>query len=154
MMALARRCSRRTASRRYRANLNNQFFDMTAKFTQEANTERRETILLAARWCFLPSAFPNLAGRYRQAGQYLAHFAIQEFQRQGRYFQWLSLNTGWYRAILRRRKLPAAGAAYERLREVCRVMLEEPWKDMFGAPMSGDFYDVCERLNPEVANQR
>ena len=44
-----------------------------------------------------------------------------------------------------------AGNAYERLLEVCRVMALEPWNDMVGAPMAGDFYDVCERLDPAIA---
>lgn len=43
-----------------------------------------------------------------------------------------------------------AGTKQERLFEVCRIMLIEPWADMIGAPMAGEFYEVCERLDPEI----
>jgi hypothetical protein len=29
-------------------------------------------------------------------------------------------------------------------------MMIEPWADMIGAPMAGEFYEVCERLDPEI----
>ena len=29
-------------------------------------------------------------------------------------------------------------------------MVIEPWADMVGAPMAGEFFDVCERLDPEI----
>jgi AcrR family transcriptional regulator len=45
----------------------------------------------------------------------------------------------------------SSASAYQRLLEVCRVVVTEPWSDMVGAPMAGDFYDVCERLDPEIS---
>jgi AcrR family transcriptional regulator len=127
---------------------------MTAKFTQEANTERRETILLAARWCFLNFGFSktsldDIAKRANISRTLLyKNFKDKEDIFTAVFEHWLVSRHPAAQDAARRQ-----GAAYERLRDVCRVMLEEPWKDMFGAPMSGDFYDVCERLNPEVANQ-
>jgi TetR/AcrR family transcriptional regulator, transcriptional repressor of aconitase len=29
-------------------------------------------------------------------------------------------------------------------------MVLEPWEEMLGAPMAGEFFEVCERLDPEV----
>jgi hypothetical protein len=31
-------------------------------------------------------------------------------------------------------------------------MIVEPWADMSGAPMAGEFYGVCERLDPEIVS--
>src|SRR5262245_39099070 len=29
-------------------------------------------------------------------------------------------------------------------------MVLEPWSDMVGAPMAGEFFDVCARLDPDI----
>src|SRR5262249_20915764 len=42
------------------------------------------------------------------------------------------------------------GTPSERLLNVCRLMVLEPWSDMVAAPMGGEFFDVCARLDPKV----
>lgn len=42
------------------------------------------------------------------------------------------------------------GSRHQRLRNVCTVMVLEPWSDMVSAPMGADFFDVCARIDPGI----
>lgn len=45
------------------------------------------------------------------------------------------------------------GSAYERLLEICRVLIVETWNEMVGSPMATEFHHICERLDPDIAAQ-
>jgi AcrR family transcriptional regulator len=44
----------------------------------------------------------------------------------------------------------APGSRYERLLNVCQLMAGDPWADMVGAPMGREFFEACERIDPEM----
>lgn len=124
------------------------------KITPEEERARREGILLSARWCFLNFGFAktsldDIAKRANISRTLLYKlFKDKEDIFTAVFAHWLIARHPAARATAIR-----SGSAYDRLLEVCRVMLIEPWSDMVGAPMAGDFYDVCERLDPEIAEK-
>lgn len=124
---------------------------MNADILKQKTAERREAILTAAQWCFLnfgfaKTSFDDIAKRaglsrtllYRvfkdKADIFTAVFA-----------RWL---TSRHPAALA--AVAGNGAVKHRLIEVCRLLVMEPWSDMIGAPMAGEFFDVCERLDPII----
>ncbi|MFT4113898.1 TetR/AcrR family transcriptional regulator [Silvibacterium sp.] len=125
---------------------------MPLKATKVKIEARRRTILQAAQWCFLnfgfgKTTFDDIAKRANLSRTLLyKQFTDKEAIFTAVFENWLVA------------KQPAARQAatgkesrYRRLLAVCRIMVLEPWKDMFGAPMAGEFQDVCERLDPEIA---
>lgn len=124
---------------------------MARRISQEEGGARRENILIAARWCFLNFGFSktsldDIAKRANISRTLLYKtFKDKEDIFTAVFAHWLVAR---HPAALR--ASTGSGSTYERLLEVCHVMLIEPWSDMVGAPMSGDFYDVCERLDPEI----
>ncbi|MEF3061435.1 TetR/AcrR family transcriptional regulator [Ralstonia solanacearum] len=129
---------------------------MATKMTREAAAARREGILQAARWCFLNFGFSktsldDIAKRASISRTLLyKSFKDKEDIFAAVFADWLVARQP---AALEAAR--AAGSPYERLLDVCRLMVLEPWADMVGAPMAAEFYDVCERLDPGVsANHR
>ena len=125
---------------------------MATRITPEEASVRREQTLHAARWCFLNFGFSktsldDIAKRANISRTLLyKSFKDKEDIFTAVFAHWLVA-----RHPIARAAAAGPGTRQERLLEVCRVMLVEPWSDMVGAPMAGDFYDVCERLDPEVA---
>lgn len=125
---------------------------MIAKITQEAAAARREGILHAARWCFLNFGFSKTSlddiARRANISRTLLYksFKDKEDIFTAVFAHWLVARQPEALQAAR-----GAGSAYERLLGVCRLMVVEPWSDMAGAPMAAEFYDVCERIDPEIS---
>ena len=113
--------------------------------------ERREKILDAARWCFLnfgfsKTSFEDIAKRANLSRTLLYRiFKNKEDIFVAVFAHWLVA-----RHPAAKEAASASDSPYERLLEVCRLMVLEPWADMVGAPMAGEFFDVCERLDPAI----
>src|SRR5690242_5021831 len=126
-------------------------YSMAGRLTEEALEERRVGILHAARWCFLNFGFSktsldDIAKRANISRTLLYKtFKDKEDIFAAVFAHWLVS-----RHPAAREAASATGDAHERLLEVCRVMVLEPYDDMAGAPMSAEFFDVCERVDPAV----
>lgn len=125
---------------------------MAAKITPEDVAARQENILVAARWCFLNFGFAKTSlDDIAKRANISRTLLYKTYKDKGDIFTAVFAHWLVSRHPLAEEAAAKAGNAYERLLEVCRVMALEPWNDMVGAPMAGDFYDVCERLDPAIA---
>lgn len=119
--------------------------------TEEAAAARRTKILQAARWCFLNFGFAktsleDIAKRASISRTLLYRvFKDKEEIFTAVFAHWLVARHPEAQQVAHGR-----GSALDRLLGVCRVMAIEPWVDMVGAPMGGEFFDVCARLDPEI----
>ncbi|MCY1008326.1 TetR/AcrR family transcriptional regulator [Nannocystis pusilla] len=122
---------------------------MAPTMTEDEAAARRSKVLLAARWCFLnfgfaKTSFEDIARRANLSRTLLYRiFKDKEDIYRAVFVDWLVS-----RHPAARQATKGPGGAYERLLAVCKVMVLEPWSDMVGAPMGGEFFDVCERLDP------
>lgn len=113
--------------------------------------ERRSCILTAAKWCFLnfgfaKTSFEDIAKRASISRTLLYHhFRNKEELFTAVFADWLLS-----RHPAAQKAAAAPGDPYQRLIEVCRVLVLEPWADMVGTPMGGEFFAACERLDPEI----
>ncbi|ARM91740.1 TetR family transcriptional regulator protein (plasmid) [Rhizobium sp. CIAT894] len=124
---------------------------MAPKITPEDAASRRDTVLKAARWCFLNFGYSKTS---------LDDIAKRANLSRTLLYKTFSDKQEIYTAVFRhwlvsrhpqaREAAQAVGDPQDRLFHVCRVMVIEPWADMVGAPMAGEFFDVCERLDPEI----
>jgi len=124
---------------------------MPVAMTEKDAAARRTKILEAARWCFLNFGFSktsleDIAKRANISRTLLYRiFKDKEGIFTAVFAHWLVA-----RHPEAQQAATGAGRPYERLLNVCRVMVVEPWSDMAGAPMGAEFYDVCERLDPAI----
>jgi len=115
---------------------------------------RRSKVLLAARWCFLnfgfaKTSFEDIAKRANLSRTLLYRiFKDKEDIFKAVFVDWLVS-----RHPAAEQAAAAPGSRYARLFEVCRVMVLEPWADMVGAPMGREFFDACERIDPDIDAQ-
>ena len=118
--------------------------------TEDAATIRRARILTAARWCFLnfgfaKTAFEDIAKRANLSRTLLYRiFKDKEEIYRAVFTDWLIS-----RRPAAKRAAKGPGSPYERLLNVCRLMVLEPWAEMVGAPMGREFLEACERIDPE-----
>jgi AcrR family transcriptional regulator len=125
---------------------------MATKLTEEEVSARRLGILQAARWCFLNFGFgktslDDIAKRASISRTLLYRtFKDKEEIFSAVFAHWLTA-----RHPEARQAVQAPLSARERLLAVCRVMVLDPWTDMVGAPMSAEFHDVCDRIDPEIS---
>lgn len=116
--------------------------------------DRREKILEAARWCFLNFGFAktsleDIAKRANLSRTLLYKlFKNKEDIFAAVFAHWLIA-----RHPAAKEAASASDVPYERLLEVCRLMVVEPWEDMAGAPMAGEFFDVCARIDPAIEEE-
>jgi AcrR family transcriptional regulator len=124
---------------------------MTSRMTEQDAEARRVKVLTAARWCFLNFGFAktSLDDIAKRAG-ISRTLLYRTFRDKEDIFT--AVFTHWLvsRHPAAREAAAGPGTPGERLLNVCRLMVMEPWADMVGAPMAGEFYDVCERLDPEI----
>lgn len=115
---------------------------------------RRAKVLLAARWCFLnfgfaKTSFEDIARRANLSRTLLYRiFKDKEDIFAAVFADWLIA-----RHPAAQQAATARGSRYERLFNVCRLMVLEPWADMVGAPMACEFFDVCGRIDPAIEAQ-
>jgi len=119
--------------------------------TNDEAALRRAKILAAARWCFLnfgfaKTAFEDIAKRSELSRTLLYRiFKDKEDIYRAVFVDWL---VSRHPAAKKAAKGP--GDAYERLLQVCRLMVIEPWAEMVGAPMGSEFLEACTRIDPET----
>lgn len=124
---------------------------MPAPLTGKFVADRRARILSAARWCFLNFGFTktSIADIAKRAGisRTLLYrtFKDKEDIFTAVFADWLVAR---HPAALQ--ASTGSGSPCQRLLTVCTVMVVEPWSDMVGAPMGGEFFDVCERIDPDI----
>lgn len=125
---------------------------MAKPLTEQDLAERRDRVLLAARWCFLNFGFSktSLDDIAKRAGisrtLLYKSFSDKEDIFTAVFAHWLVS-----RHPLAQAAAAAKGSPFDRLVTICKVMVVEPWEDMVGAPMAAEFHDVCERLDPEIS---
>src|SRR5512138_125508 len=114
---------------------------MPVALTEQDAAERRSKVLEAARWCFLNFGFSktSLEDVARRAG-ISRTLLYRTFKDKEDVFR--AVFTDWLvaRHPQAQRATVGPGSPYQRLLEVCRVMVVEPWSDMVGAPMGGEFF--------------
>ncbi len=127
---------------------------MTLKLTPDEMEGRRIEILDAARWCFLNFGFAktSLDDISKRAG-ISRTLLYRTFKNKEEIFK--AVFQHWLMAHLEEAQAAAAGegAAYERLMEVCRVVLIDPYSVMYGAPMANEFFDACDRIDEETSKR-
>jgi AcrR family transcriptional regulator len=123
---------------------------MPPTITEKEAAERRAKVLLAARWCFLnfgfaKTSFEDIAKKTNLSRTLLYRiFTDKEAIYRAVFVDWLLSR---HPAAKEASKGP--GSALERLIAVCRLMVVEPWSEMVGAPMGGEFLEACERIDPD-----
>lgn len=124
---------------------------MAPKISPEEAALRRDSILKEARWCFLnfgyaKTSLDDIAKRASISRTLLYKTFKDKEDIYGEVFRhWLVSRHPAATAVV-----ASPGTPFERLMEITRIMVIDPWADMVGAPMSGEFFEVCERLDPEV----
>lgn len=123
---------------------------MPSTLTSNATAARHAKVMTAARWCFLNFGFAktSIEDIAKRAG--LSRTLLyRSFKDKDAIYQ--AVFADW---IITR--LPAAMEAAERsgdtsarLLNVCRILALEPWVEMAGAAMAGEFLAACERIDPE-----
>lgn len=127
---------------------------MPASLTDAESEARRRKVLEAAKVCFLnfgfaKTSFEDIAKRADISRTLLYRiFKDKEDLFREVFVDWLVA-----RHPEARRAAARAGDPYERLIDVCRAMVLEPWADMVAAPMGSEFYAACEKLDPEIDAQ-
>lgn len=112
---------------------------------------RRAAILNAARWCFLNFGFAkttleDIAKRAKLSRTLLYRsFKGKEDIFKAVFADWLLA-----RHPVAQQAASADGEPYERLLNVCRVMVLEPWVDMVETLMGADFLNSCGQIDPEA----
>jgi AcrR family transcriptional regulator len=127
---------------------------MTATLSDDEAFARRSRILVAARWCFLSfgfskTSFEDIARRANLSRTLLYRvFKNKEDIFRAVFVDWLVS-----RHPAARQAVTAPGSAYERLLDVCRLMVLDPWEEMVRAPMGREFLVACERIDPDIDAQ-
>lgn len=122
------------------------------KMTKEKEMERRERILDAAQWCFLhfgfaKTSFEDIAKRANLSRTLL----YRVFRNKEDIFTAVFAKLLIERHPAAQEAASAPGSPYERLINVCRLMVLEPYSVMARTPMGSEFFDVCERLEPAIS---
>jgi AcrR family transcriptional regulator len=119
--------------------------------TEEETEARRSRVLDAARWCFLnfgfaKTSFEDIAKRADISRTLLYRiFKDKKDVFTAVFAHWLVA-----RHPAAQEAASGPGSPLERLLAVCKMMVLEPWSDMVTAPMGAEFFDVCERIDPEI----
>jgi AcrR family transcriptional regulator len=112
---------------------------------------RLAAILSAARWCFLNFGFAktsleDIARRANISRTLLYRF----FKGKEEIFKAVFVDWVIARHPAAQQAAAASGDPYERLLTVCGVMVLDPWSDMVGTPMGGEFFEACGRVDPDI----
>jgi AcrR family transcriptional regulator len=123
---------------------------MTSRLPQDETAARRARVLAAARWCFLNFGFAKTSFEDISRRADLSRTLL---------YRLFKNKDDIYRAVFvdwvvsahpeAKRAAKGSGSAYDRLVNVCRLLILEPWAEMVGAPMGGEFFEACERIDPD-----
>jgi AcrR family transcriptional regulator len=125
---------------------------MTLKHTVDKQEDRRVEIILAGRWCFLNFGFAKTSlDDIAKRAAISRTLLYRTFKNKEEIFK--AVFRHWLMAHLPEAEAAAnrAGDPYERLLEVCQIVAINPWNDMFGAPMCGEFFEACDRIDQETS---
>lgn len=126
---------------------------MTVKLTTDDVDTRKYEIILAARWCFLNFGFAKTSlDDIAKRANISRTLIYKVFKNKEEIFK--AVFRHWLMARLPEAEAAAdrEGDVYARLYDVCRVVAIDTWSDMYGAPMSGEFFDACDRIDVEISN--
>lgn len=123
---------------------------MSPAHTREGIGTRRSRILRTALECFLNFGYQktSIEDIARRSG--LARTLVYRIFRNKEdvfsavFEQWLASRHPAARMIAVSKQ-----TACERLSAVMELLVIAPWREMAGAPMAGQYYEVCRRLIPE-----
>ncbi|GEM49315.1 TetR/AcrR family transcriptional regulator [Deinococcus cellulosilyticus] len=124
---------------------------MPPSLTDSEAAARRSRILNAARWCFLnfgfaKTSFEDIA---RQSG--LSRTLLyRTFRDKEDIYKAVFVDLMVSRHPAAREAAQGPGSPLKRLLIVCRLMVLEPWSEMFGTPMGHEFIETCERMDAET----
>ena len=123
---------------------------MSRTMTDDQVTARRSRVLASARWCFLnfgfaKTSFDDIASRANLSRTLLyKQFKSKDDAFKAVFSDWLVS-----RHEDAKRASEGSGTQAERLFDVCRLLVLEPWAEMAGAPMGTEFFAACEQIDPE-----
>lgn len=124
------------------------------KIVEKRKVERRERILTAARWCFLNFGFSKTSlediARRADLSRTLLY---RVFKNKEDIFT--AVFTDWMlsRHPAAKQAATAPGSNFDRLFNVCKLLVIEPWSDMVKSPMGGKIFDAAERVDPSIQAQ-
>jgi TetR/AcrR family transcriptional regulator, transcriptional repressor of aconitase len=123
---------------------------MRRTISDEQTAARRAKVLVAARWCFLnfgfeKTSFDDIAKRTGLSRTLLYRlFENKEAVYREVFADWLLS-----RQPEAMRAATGPGSRFDRLVRVCRIIMVEPWAEMVSAPVGDEFFDICERIDPD-----
>lgn len=118
--------------------------------SEEQTAARQAKVLVAARWCFLnfgfgKTSFDDIAQRADLSRTLLYRlFENKEAIYRAVFADWLLSRQPAAMEVATGR-----GSPLERLVRVCQVTVIEPWAEMVSAPVGDEFFEICERIDPE-----
>ncbi len=124
---------------------------MTQKFTENDLEERRLQILKEARWCFLnfgydKTSLEDIAKRAGLSRTLLYKtFKNKEEIYLAVYQDWLISRHPFAVEVVQTNI-----SSFDKLFKICKIMVLEPWADMVDTPMGSEFFNACERLDPDA----
>ncbi|WP_398467547.1 TetR/AcrR family transcriptional regulator [Tardiphaga sp.] len=124
---------------------------MTTRLTRTDPETRRAKILTAARWCFLNFGFAKTSlDDIAKRATISRTLLYKTFEDKEDIFS--SVFDNWLVSRHPKAKEIASGSGTpgERLLSISRLVAIEPYTEMAGAPMAAEFFDICERLDPEI----
>jgi AcrR family transcriptional regulator len=125
---------------------------MTQRMTEAKEHERRQAIVLAARWCFLHFGYGKTSlDDIAKRASISRPLIYRSFENKEEIYRGVIEEGFESRFPVADKVLAGPGSKLEKLTRVSEIMMIEPWAEMVGAPMAAEFYETCERLCPEVA---
>jgi AcrR family transcriptional regulator len=125
-----------------------------AAMTEDEAAERRGKVLLAARWCFLNFGFAKTSlDDIAKRATISRTLLYRTFKDKEDIFRAVFVDWLFSRHPAMRQAAAAPGDPYDRLVDVCRLVVLEPWADMVNAPMGREFFEACERIDPDIEAQ-
>lgn len=122
---------------------------MPGTLTDDEAADRRARVLSAARWCFLNFGFAKTAMEDIAKRANLSRTLLyRTFRNKDEVYRAVFVDWLVSRIPAAKQAAEAAGSACNRLLDVCRLMVLEPWAEMVGTPMGPEFLDACERIDP------
>lgn len=123
-----------------------------AKISSDNQQTRRVEILDAARWCFLNFGFAKTSlDDIAKRANISRTLLYRTYKNKEDIFK--AVFRHWLMAHLPEAETAAArkGDPYQRLLDVCRIVVVDPWNEMYGAPMAHEFFDSCARIDEETS---
>lgn len=121
---------------------------------QQPSESRRNTILQAALDCFLKHGYSKTSlddiAKTARLSRPLIYLVFKNKEDIFRATYDYVLADAFERAD---KAASSRGSKAERLMGVMDALLLTPWQKVSGHPMSGEFYEECSTLNPEVAQK-